>query len=292
MSKNSVEIGLTKEKLIHRGIEHLFARAYRGYRVDDEIEKMRRMIIYHPDVLSNRYDAIDNCDSLNEVFSTAKRAEIDLYSIPFWKEKIEGLTASLKEDGKSREVWYGQADYMISAANMIEGYDWKPLFNAVSVYQNSNNYLRPSYVEISKGFAKSDSASFKEHVENQIFFSKEGRPSYPVRGLMYKLYVEQGFLTKKTARKIRSDGSEDSSVSGLKALVENTELYSNSDELLLQFTDSKYERVIGELVDSLPEYLLASVMGTPFYYAKQKLERRLERIEAERSQANEELSDG
>lgn len=283
MTEVSVDLGDTRERLIKRGIEQVFGRYY-GHREDKA--KIRKMLISYPDILSSRFDVIDNSESLNEVFVTAAKEEIDLYAIPFWREKIESLTSLLEDDeDRSRELWYGQADYMLSAASMIDDYDWNALFKAVSKFQMFNNYLRPSYVKIAKNFASSNSEDLKKYAEEEIFFSKDKKLAYPVRGLMYKMYIEQGFLTKKTARKIRSDGSEDSSVSGVKALVENTELYSNSDELLLQFTDSKYERVICELAENLPEYLLASIMGTQFYYAKRMIERRLESIEEEKRAA-------
>ena len=126
---------------------------------------------------------------------------------------------------------------------------------------------------------------FREYVEDFVFFTKE-KPSYAVRGCLYDHYIGKGFLTKKTARKIRSDGSEESSIQGVKALVRNTDMYSNSDELLLQFTDSRYEGVVSVLADELPDYLLTSIMGTDFYWAKRKIEQRLEEIENNRHSAN------
>ena len=94
-----------------------------------------------------------------------------------------------------------------------------------------------------------------------------------------------GFLSKKTARKMRSDASEESSLAGLSALVSSQDLYSDYDNLLLQFTDSKHEGVVTCLAKNLPEYLITSIMGTEFYGAKREIERRLERIEREREQS-------
>ena len=41
---------------------------------------------------------------------------------------------------------------------------------------------------------------------------------------------------------------------------------------------------MAHLADFLPEYLLTSIMGTQFYWAKRKLEQRLERIEEAKEQ--------
>ena len=89
-------------------------------------------------------------------------------------------------------------------------------------------------------------------------------------------------MTLKTARKIRSDASSDSSVAGLKSLIDNKEKYFNYDDLLLQFTDSKYDDVIILLADTLPDYLITSLMGTESYHGKRRVERRLEQIEADK----------
>jgi hypothetical protein len=273
MSLTSKQI---KEKLASKGLSEIFHR----YRTNDTVEKMRKATISHPDILSNHYNAIDNHTSLNEVFKSASQYEIDLYTIPFWKTKIDEMTKKVKDS--ARELFYGNADYIISAARMVPGFDWKGLFEVVAPYQNDVNYMRHSYSSIAREYSKTNSSAFKDYVNENIFYTKEKKPAYPVRGLMYSLFVKQGFLTKKTARKIRSDGSEDASMSGLRALTEDLDLYSNSDELLLQFTDSKYEQVIGHLADNLPEHLLPSIMGTEFYWPKRKLEKRLERIEREK----------
>jgi hypothetical protein len=270
----------TKENLIGRGLEHIFGRSY--YSREEHVQKLRKNLISYPEILADHYKAIDNDASLNEVFSTAKTHDIDLYSIPFWKKKICSLTDDVSKTPEeySQDIWWGNSDYIISAASMIPDFDWQNLFKELSNHQNHQNYLRAAYTKVATNFSKTSPSKFKVHVDENLFFLSGKKPSYVVRGLMYQLYVKSGFLTKKTARKIRSDGSEDSSVSGVKALTENIDLYTNQDELLLQFTDSKYESVICHLADHLPEHLIPSIMGTEFWYAKRKIENRLEAIEA------------
>ena len=70
-------------------------------------------------------------------------------------------------------------------------------------------------------------------------------------------------------------------------MVENKEKYFNYDDLLLQFTDSKYDDVIILLADTLPEYLITSLMGTESYRGKRRVERRLEQIEADKEAAKQ-----
>jgi hypothetical protein len=132
-----------------------------------------------------------------------------------------------------------------------------------------------------RNYADNFFESFKEYAEREVFFSKS-KPSYASRGAMYVEYIKRGLLDTKTARKIRSDASEEASLTGLKALVDNQELYQNYDDLLLQFTDSKYDGVICHLAEYLPEYLITSIMGTQSYWGKKKVEERLESIELEK----------
>jgi hypothetical protein len=267
----------SKDRLIANGLNNIFGQ---GYNICADTKKIRNAVISYPEILSDHFESINNTITLTQVFDTANEQEVDLYKNPFWKKKIDKIAGQSSETLLS--IWSGHADHIISAAKMVPGFDWLKLFKGLSERQDSNNYIRPSYRAVVKSLAAASPDKFKTHVETSIFFAKKNRPTYAVRGLMYSEYIKAGLLTKKTARKIRSDGSEDSSVTGLRSLVDNIDLYSNSDELLLQFTDSKYEAVICYLADQLPEYLLTSIMGTEFYWAKRKIENRLESIEKER----------
>jgi len=274
-----------KDILVSNGLSHIFGQTYN---ISEATKKMRSAILSYPEILSDHFGSINNNAALNQVFDTANEQEVDLYKIPFWKKKLDKIAAS--SDENLVELWNGHSNHIVSAANMVPDFDWIKLFKALSGRQDSNNYIRPTYRSVVERFVETSPDKFKSHVETSVFFAKEARPAYAIRGLMYAQYVKAGFLTKKTARKIRSDGSEDSSITGLKALVKNLDLYSNSDELLLQFTDSKYEQVVCYLAQELPEYLLTSIMGTEFFWAKRKIEDRLEAIEKER-EANKKLAD-
>jgi hypothetical protein len=92
---------------------------------------------------------------------------------------------------------------------------------------------------------------------------------------LYKSYIENGLLTKKTARKIRSEPSEAASLSGARALMDNLELYSNSDELVVQFVDTKYSDVAQYMAEKIPMSMISYLVGSEHWYAKQIVERRL-----------------
>ena len=277
------------DKLTGVGLSSAFDSNYRGRTglPDEELKRIRKYIVLYPDILKDFYESIDSEEQLNEIFSTAKEFDIDLYSIPFWKSKINDLTGDKSMEEKARDIWVDRSDYLLSAARMVPGFDWEALLKKIEPYQAPHNYVRRSYSTVIKSLAETNLQKFKDYVDNVIFYPADRevkKPGYAVRAALYSLYVESGLLTKKTARKIRSDGSEDSSLAGLKSLVKHSDIYSNSDELLLQFSDSRYEGCVAHLADFLPEYLLTSIMGTQFYWAKRKLEQRLERIEEAKEQ--------
>ena len=214
---------------------------------------------------------------LNSILAHAENIGLNLYSQPDWKRSIVNLAESLfSENTSSHDIWNGYRGYAIAAAGMVDNFKWDNLFNKTWEVQKQNNYVRETFRKILKNYASSLPTAFKELAEAEIFFSKT-KPCYAARGAIYSQYVESGFLTLKTARKIRSDASSDSSVAGLKSLIENREKYFNYDDLLLQFTDSKYDDVICLLADSLPEYLITS-----WQREERCSPRRLEQIQADK----------
>jgi hypothetical protein len=229
---------------------------------------------------------------LNAVLSHAEAIGLNLHSLPDWKKPITDLAHSLiTENTSGYDIWNGYRGYAIAAAEMVDHFKWEELFMKTWAVQKCNNYIRGTFRKVLKNYASNLPAAFRELVEDEIFFSKV-KPCYAARGAMYSQYVESGFLTLKTARKIRSDASEDSSVAGLKSLVGNKEKYRNYDDLLLQFTDSKYDEVIILLADTLPDYLITSLMGTESYQGKRRVERRLELIESEKEAKKEASPEG
>lgn len=279
-----------------RKIFYVNSRYHRGRRTSgsdspelSHLKAAKSFLLKEGSILSAEVDrAIEEVDEnfLAAFLSHAEDAEINLYSMPIWKKPIDTLAESLfTEDTAAHEIWNGYREYAISAAAMIDSFKWNKLFDKTWEIQRQHNYVRETFRTILKNYAGSFSESFKELAEDQIFFSKGGKPAYAARGVIYAQYIECGFLTAKTARKIRSDASSDASVAGLRSLFDNKEKYSNYDDLLLQFTDSKYDDVICLLADNLPEYLITSIMGTDSYHGKHRVEKRLERIEQEKESA-------
>ena len=280
-----------KNYMVDKGIKVLFANNRYSRRDDSSFDLLvKDAIIKDKELLSpSLFHAVvnDESDYLTSLLKHAENTEVNLFELPFWQKPIDILSSKLlSEDTVVSEIVNGYRDYAVSAAMMKDSYQWDELFNRVYSYQRSNNYIRGTFLRILSGYADNFSDSFKDFSESEVFFSKT-KPAYAARGAIYSQYIKSGFLTTKTARKIRSDASSDASVAGLKALLKSKDLYPEYDDLLLQFTDSKYDEVICLLASGLPDYLITSIMGTQSYWPKKAVEERLERIEAEREASAE-----
>jgi len=96
-------------------------------------------------------------------------------------------------------------------------------------------------------------------VEDTDFSKRRGSSA---RKEIYFSLIRSGKLTKKIARKIRSDGSEEASLDSIKVLLDNSYLYPNFSDLASQVTDSNYHSVASYLASNLPINTLAFLAGT------------------------------
>lgn len=278
---------IAKEYLTNLGVYKLFENSRYNKSDSDESFRMMSALILMPEFLVPiSYEALQNesnryTDSfLTSVYKHIGKLNLNLSDHSLWLKLSNDISDTL-DDADPNSILNGYMDYAIDAASHVEGFDWKPLFERLYYFQKTRNYTYASFRNIMKTYADTASESFKDFAEKEVFFSKQ-KPSYTTRGVVYSQYISSGLLCKKTARKMRSDGSSDASLDGLKSLFKNSEKYSNFDELVLQFSDTKYDEVVCYLAENLPEYLLTSIMGTDSYWGKRTLEKRFRAIEMER----------
>tara|TARA_A100001011_G_C14319697_1_gene849924 strand:+ start:6546 stop:7448 length:903 start_codon:yes stop_codon:yes gene_type:complete len=204
----------------------------------------------------------------------------DLYSTSeFWKDYIDSKLEEFEEESGHCLIGsssYDKSGLYLQLVSSKSDYAWNKGFQSlISTIESSKQYCAENY--ISKYFEQyldKDPTSFKKDVESVIFNRKLKAP-YGIRGSLYRHYCRGGFCTEKTARKMRSDGSSDASYAGLKAIIDNKELYPNVVNLYLQFTDSRYEFVLKTLAENLPVHLLPSIMGNDFWSVKRTIENRM-----------------
>ena len=280
----------TKEFLRDYGMKQLFLR--RSYYREDSKESfdnfVKSQVIESESLFSNSLSKAileDDVEYLKSILDFAKDNSLKIENNSFWRSSLDKIVNSFptSSDGEidASFLLQGRARHILMAAERIEGFNWEDLFLKVYPTQKLYGYIRNEFVTVLDMYSKTATSSFEKFANNDIFFSKT-KPGYHIRGLIYSSYVKRGLLNSKTARKIRSDASGEASTRGLKALMDNPDLYENHDDLLLQFTDSKHEEVVVYLAKNLPMYLVSSLMGTEFYHAKRVLERRLQAEEEQR----------
>lgn len=274
-----------KETLIERGIYKLFEGSRYNYSPEPEESRVMSALVNMPDVLiplckkSSEGSSVRK-DFLTAVYKHISDSDIDISSQKEWVALCKDVSLNIDEIEPSW-VLNGHVDYAIEAATYLEDFDWESLFVRVYDAQKHRNYTNFPFHRILSKYAEFYSESFSTFVSDAVFNSKT-KPSYVTRASLYSEYISQGLLTKKTARKMRSDGSSDASAAALKSLFDNSDKYENFDNLALQFSDSKYDEVICYLAKNLPEYLLTSIMGTQSHWGKVALEKRFRQIERER----------
>lgn len=282
---------LTREAVYTRGLNWLFShnddRGPYGtdYSNDKELrgvswKDLKAFYVSNPNMIFNYFKNFNGVCKGNYLSLVNNNNEYSLYSIKEWRGVLDKEVECLEdEDSVSSRLssmiydYRNEWSYLLDIAEMKPGFNWTPLFNAASVMSISGTDI---FERILCGFCKMDKESFAESMSDTLFDKNSGW-GHSKRSVYYKAFVSSGLLDKKTARKIRSDASSKASLSGLKALFKNKDLYEeNFEELLVQFVDTRYDDVVYELAENLPFHMLSYIMGTNYHYAKNKIERRMD----------------
>ncbi len=272
--------------LLMAGINHSISESERYYDDDTKNKQMllNNSILHHIDSL------VDDPSLLNNTSKSALyRYIIDndlnhMYDVKKWKSIIDDSSLRVSvdgdvENGLASNTWdiincnnYGRNTKMFHGllANCISKQtSWNDILNTLSPYIG---YSSDSVRFIFDKLLEEDVDSFLSVIEINAF--KKVWP-YKLRGVAYSALCRSGLLTKKYARRLRSEASEYSSLCGVKSLIENVDLYTNSDELLVQFMDTRYPDVAHELAKNVPIHMLSYLVGSDFYHAKSVAERRM-----------------
>jgi hypothetical protein len=195
----------------------------------------------------------------------------------FWRKKFIAYSSPEYVAKAGSSYLKGNAPWVDLGLKLNDNPKTFELFEIIHEKVSQNNWINGRYDSLVASLAENNPLSLKLFVESNVFKKgKFDRAKPAVRGLLYKHYVEQGFLTSKTARKIRSDSSGEASHAGVRALLDGeADLYPNKEELLLCFTDSRHECVVEYLARCLPIHLISSLLGTEFAFAKSTIERRM-----------------
>jgi len=271
MSQDAENKSDLKSTLMGYGIETLFLRI----QSNSQYSQLKGCIInYHEEIMDKYFDDPRNgVYYISEFINFALSSNINIYDRPRWKGMIDGWYTSFQEKT-------ALTPSNISRDNVVKLFAYKPdvdwemvVYNYIDSNQASR-YSKGLWIAVEKLIEK-DKSKFESIVDKYVF-SSDSPPPYPVRGDMYKYYIGAGLLTKKTARKIRSEASSEASVLGVRQLLDSSEIYPNFEELILQFCDSKHADVIALLANRLPKHLLISVVATEFSWIKKTIDRRMQ----------------
>jgi hypothetical protein len=141
---------------------------------------------------------------------------------------------------------------LIEAGFITGNSDPEAIFKA-RYHRNKTSYKNLFDVELLKAIARRSTSGMIQSVEDTEFAS---RISHSLRGEIFASLASVGSLTKKAARKIRSDSSEEASDMGVKAIADNITKFKNAAEVLSQVMDTKHTNSAMYLARTIPkEYL-------------------------------------
>lgn len=254
----------TLEKLALLGAKHLFdGHSYYNSHLDSD--SVRRDI-FNSGFLDSQLESmnpVDNQTMVTFLSFSELASEKKITSSSFMAAAVKRYSSIDFIEINANEIARGVMSCVFVAAERNPNFVWKDLFDALyaSRYGKLCGY---TYDGVKKALSKcteQDPSGVVSFIEKELF-KADTKPHHHWRSLFYQEFIKTGSLTKKYARKIRSESSAESSVCGVRALIANKDLYTNYDELLLTMSDSRHEDVLALLARNLPIHLLASIMGT------------------------------
>jgi hypothetical protein len=194
---------------------------------------------------------------LSQSFLYARNNGINLLEDPHFAVWIKDNSGRLNQDIDSSRYsnYWGRPpeDYIaMIEAGFISG-DSDPVHICKRYYNIKRNYCNHFDSELIKSIASRKPEVLIKLVEDVDFVKNV---SYSFRSIIYTGLISFGKLSKKAARKIRSDSSEEASDSGVRAIATNLHKFPNAAEILSQVMDTKHFSSAKYLAENVPkEYL-------------------------------------
>lgn len=269
-------------KFVLAGLEKIFNETPSYYDKRNHVSIGKQILnqsSFHPYFI-HMFESDDNSRywraRVSNIFMSELDKEDGLRPSDFWKEKFVPYSSPEYIKSSSFGFLSGNYPWIDLGIRLNDNLKTFEIFEVLYSLVLDRNWIDNRYKKILDRLVEESPVSLKLFIESNVFKKgKLGMPKPVVRGDLYAEYIKAGFLTKKTARKIRSDSSAEASLAGVQALIYSEKVYDSYDDLLLCFTDSRHEIVVAELANSLPLHLISSLLGTDFSYAKTIIERRM-----------------
>lgn len=192
------------------------------------------------------------------IFGYSIRIGLDLTSDPNFNSWISDNGKRLNQminEGAYNSYWQRPAPEFLGIieAGFVTGNSNPEAIFKARYHRNKSSYKNPFDVELLRAIARRSTTGMIQSVEDTEFGS---RLSHSIRGEIFASLASVGCLTKKAARKIRSDSSEEASEIGIKAIADNITKFKNAAEVLSQVMDTKHTNSAIYLARTIPrEYL-------------------------------------
>jgi len=237
-------------------------------------------IIFNQYVVDTYSEILTDPDNLSGICHKAAHSGIDLYRHPIWNKFLDTqFEAGLKNDNIIYQALRNSDNYMNYLLHWKKDVDWMEIYNLYFEKQKFHSYVTVPFVNTLNKYFEHNPICARISIEADLF-EAESKPDSNVRTEMYIAYIKSGFLDRKKARKIRSESSEYASMKAVSFLMEfaeaNPKLYPNIDELLLQFSDTKYDSVQEVIAYHAPYRILCAFVGFESKRAKKILEERMQ----------------
>ena len=270
----------TLDSLAVLGLNSVFNYySYYGYRQSERKDLIKSLLV-KPE-LFGYFDTIEYESSLSGIASIIKESYSDPeseagFSMPqYWRDRFVGLSSKESISENVESLLRDEAKHIRFGISLNQKFDYFNYFQMLHLRASGRSYVPRVYQEALVGLCESNPLSFKIFADTELFGKKKSGLKPCFRGLLYSYYISNGFLTEKTARKMRSESSSEASHIAVKALLSAEDKYEDYNDLILQFTDSRHECVLGELARELPVWMLSSLMGTDSEWVKNILEKRM-----------------
>jgi hypothetical protein len=251
-------------KMLHHALSDIFHSNHRLTDAGLNPEELRKMLFDSRFLGEIIFEGRTGSDpevwgeTLSLVFLYARENGINLLSDSFFATWISQNGNRLNDDiNSSRYSNYWQRpspEYLaVIEAGFISG-----SANPATIFKDRYSRIKRTYlnsfdVELIKSIAIRDSEVMIQTVEDTEFVK---RVSYTIRAKIYSSLAECGKLSKRAARKIRSDSSEEASDAGVRAIAANLKKFDNAPEILSQVMDTKHYSSARYLAENVQkEYL-------------------------------------
>lgn len=236
-------------------------------------------LFFNDYVLEKYKEVILHESFLDNIIVHANKEGINLYEQKGWSSILDEAYERAVADPAILKRLSTRSSYLETIILWKKDIDVPSLFQKVFAIQKNCNYTGSLFENITKILFERNPIDAKLIVDSEVFDTDE-KPSSGIRQGLYLHYIKNGFLTKKKARKLRSETSEYISDSCIGTLInvsnEKPSLYPNINELIIQFSDTRYDLVQMTLAAKAPFGLLCGFLGFTYPKAKNLIEKRIQ----------------